>query len=296
MLSHFCLKAAACLFLSVALFAGSPRASAAGEAASRPGAIRSARKNSNAVVAEVNGRKITLDMVKERLGSLPPEVGVAALDDGKKFLERFVQTELLYQEALRRKLDISPGVQSQILQARRRVLIEALVDGLNDRAGRVSEEEMRRYFKKNRARFDQKAIARISHLALRTEKEARSALAEIRGGVSFEEVVRKRSIFEESRRKGGVLGVVRRGELTGSIDKAVFTLPVGRVSEPVQSPAGWHLIRVLERREKSEAKFEEVRGEVRNILTDSRRQKAFNSLLDKLYREGRTVIYPERLR
>ena len=235
-------------------------------------------------------------MVKERLGSLPPEVGVAALDDGKKFLERFVQTELLYQEALRRKLDISPGVQSQILLARRRVLIEALIDGLNDRAGRVSEEDMRRYFKKNRGRFDQKAIARISHLVLRTEKEARSALAEIRGGLSFEEVVRKRSVFEESRRRGGALGVVRRGELTGSMDKAAFTLPVGVVSAPVKSPAGWHLIRVLERREKSVAKFEEVRGEVRKILTDSRRQKAFNALLDKLYREGRTIIYPDRLR
>jgi peptidyl-prolyl cis-trans isomerase C len=248
------------------------------------------------VVAEVNGRKMTLGMMKERLGSLPPEVGVAALDNGKEFLERFVQTELLYQEALSRKLDISPGVQSKILQARRRVMIEALVDGLNVRVARVSEEDMRRYFEKNRGRFEQKAIARIGHLVLRTKNEAQRALAEIRGGVSFEEVARKRSVFEESRKRGGARGVIRRGELTDGIDKVAFTLPVGVMSAPVKSPAGWHLIRVLERREKSVAKFEEVRGEVRKILTDSRRQKAFNALLDKLYREGRTVIYPDRLR
>jgi len=251
---------------------------------------------SRTVVAEVNGRKITLAMVADQMGALPPEVGVTALEDGKRFLERFVQTELLFQEALRRKLDFSTRVQAKIRLARRQILIRVLIENILKGIKPAREEEVREYFRANRKRFRRKAFVRLSHLVVRSEAEAIKALREIRGGASFGEVARRRSIFESSRKRGGALGIVRRGEFDRNLEKAAFALPVGEVSGPIKTPVGWQIVRVTERREDADAVFDDVKEEVKEMIFETRRRHAYESLLRKLRREGKTVLYPGRLR
>ncbi len=248
------------------------------------------------VIAVVNGREITLEMVADHLRALPVEVGVTALERRKQFLDRLVQTELLYQEALRRKLDLSERVQSRLRLARRGIVIQELVDRLPDWIGPPDEKAMLRYYRNNRKKFKRKASARISIIVLVSEKEARETLGELRGGASFEEVARRRSIFKSSGRRGGKLGVVRRGEVDVNLEKAIFSLPIGKESEPIETPAGWQIVRVSERREDADFAFDEVKDEVRNIISRKRRERAFNALLDKLRLESKTVTYPERLK
>ncbi len=256
---------------------------------------KSARK-SEIVVAEVNGRKITLAEVEEHLRGLPPEVGIQALKNAKRFLEEFVQTELLFQEAVRRKVDILPEVQSRIRMSRRQILIKELVKRLVRRSERILEEELRRFYRDNRDRFARKASVRLSHIVLKTKQDASDALAELRRGVPFEEVSRKRSIIEASRESGGVLGIVRRGEIDRNIEKAAFSLPIGQFSRPIKTPVGWQIIRVTERTPAAEARFEEVKDDVRKILFQIRRQEKYRFLLERLRSENKVTIYPERFR
>lgn len=253
-------------------------------------------KKSEIVVGVVNGRKITLEMIADQLIALPIEVGVTALEDKKRFLQRLVQTELLYQEALRRKLDISPKVQSRIQLARRQILIQELVDHLHKRLKPADEKILRRFFDDNRKRFERKAAVRISHIVLPSKEEAESALEKIQSGATFEDVAKERSIFESSRKRGGALGLIKRGEIDRNLEIAAFTLPIGKVSEPIQTPMGWQLLRVSERRDDSEAIFEDVKLRVKKIVSDIRRHEAYESLLEKLRRENKVSLYPSRLR
>ena len=257
---------------------------------------RITEKKSGAVVAVVNGRKITLEMIADQLTALPIEVGVAALERKKNFLQRLVQTELLYQEALRRKLDFSPKVQSRIRFARRQILIQELVGRLRKQSKPISEKILRRFFDDNRNRFERKAAVRISHIVLPSKEEAESALEKIRGGATFENVAKERSIFELSRKHGGALGLIGRGEIDRNLEIAAFTLPIGKVSEPIQTPMGWQLLRVSEKRDDAEAIFEDVESQVKKIVSDIRRNEAYESLLEKLRRENKVSLYPSRLR
>lgn len=255
-----------------------------------------AEKKSETVVAVVNGRKITLDMIADQLTALPIEVGVAALERKEKFLQHLVQTELLYQEALRRKLDFSPKVQSRIRLARKQILIQELVSHLRQKLKPVNEKTLRRFFDDNRKRFERKAAVRISHIVLPSREEAESALEKIQSGATFEDVAKERSIFESSRKQGGVLGFIKRGEIDRNLEIAAFTLPIGKVSEPIQTPMGWQLLRVSERRDDAEAIFEDVKLQVKKIVLDIRRHEAYESLLEKLRRENKVSLYPSRLR
>ncbi|MCP4607908.1 MAG: hypothetical protein GY845_04240, partial [Planctomycetes bacterium] len=46
---------------------------------------------------------------------------------------------------------------------------------------------------------------------------------------------------------GGDLGFVPQGRFVEPVDEAIFSLPIGQISEPIQSDFGWHVLEVLER-------------------------------------------------
>ncbi|MCU0869406.1 MAG: peptidylprolyl isomerase [Burkholderiales bacterium] len=73
------------------------------------------------------------------------------------------------------------------------------------------------------------------------------ALQRIRAGADFADVARTVS-EDASAPRGGELGWLSPGDTVPEFEKAMEALAVNQVSEPVQSPFGWHLIQVLERR------------------------------------------------
>ena len=83
-----------------------------------------------------------------------------------------------------------------------------------------------------------------SHILVKTENEARDIKAEIENGsIDFPHAAGKYS-FCPSGGDGGDLGRFTRGQMVKPFEDAAFELEVGKVSEPVQTQFGWHLILV----------------------------------------------------
>jgi parvulin-like peptidyl-prolyl isomerase len=113
-------------------------------------------------------------------------------------------------------------------------------------------------------------------------KEASDAL---KGGAKFETVVKEFS-DGATKSRGGDLGVVAKGELAGDIDKAVFSLPVGAVSDPIQTRFGWHLVKVIDKVPVSYKPFSEVKAQLLKREQDTQFQKKLAEYLDKLKRDA----------
>src|SRR5690606_37342989 len=119
----------------------------------------------------------------------------------------------------------------------------------------VTDREIEQYYRANREQFRRPATARVtlayisklptavdSAVALTRALAARQELA---AGADFAELAQRESDDPGSASLGGNLGQVSRNDLfDAALLDAVFTVPVGQVSEPVQSSAGYHLIRV----------------------------------------------------
>ena len=69
----------------------------------------------------------------------------------------------------------------------------------------------------------------------------------IDGKISFEDAARKYSLCP-SRDEGGNLGYFSRGAMVQPFENAAFALPVGQISQPVETRFGWHLIQVTDRK------------------------------------------------
>jgi peptidyl-prolyl cis-trans isomerase C len=92
------------------------------------------------------------------------------------------------------------------------------------------------------------ATASASHILVKTEEEANDLKRQIeQEGASFEDLAKQHSQCP-SGKQGGALGTFGRGDMVPEFDSVVFgDLPVGQVSEPVQTQFGYHLVRVDQR-------------------------------------------------
>ncbi len=119
----------------------------------------------------------------------------------------------------------------------------------------------------------------------RSARRAKEASDLIKGGAKFEAVVKDYS-DGATKSRGGDLGTVAKGELTAEIDKAVFSLPVGSVSDPIGTKFGWHLVKVIEKFPVSYQPFADVKAHLLKREQDTQFQKKLAEYLDKLKHEA----------
>lgn len=88
---------------------------------------------------------------------------------------------------------------------------------------------------------------RASHLLVGSQSEAEECRKEILEGKTFAEVAKRVSKCP-SGAQGGDLGFFGRGRMVPQFDKVAFELPVGELSEPVQTQFGWHILTVTDKK------------------------------------------------
>jgi peptidyl-prolyl cis-trans isomerase SurA len=125
----------------------------------------------------------------------------------------------------------------------------------------------------------------------RAARRAKEASDLIKGGAKFEAVVKDYS-DGATKARGGDLGMVARGELTAEIDKAVFSLPVGTVSDPIATKFGWHLVKVIEKVPVSYKPFTDVKAQLLKREQETQFQKKLAEYLDKIKREAVIRVSP----
>ncbi len=125
-----------------------------------------------------------------------------------------------------------------------------------DSAVSVTAAEIDAHYKANKEDFSRPKTAFMSFVAVpriidasdsaAALARARAVRAEITGGAPFAEVARRESV-DGSAAQGGELGTLARGATVAEFEQALFSLPVGQLSEPVLSQFGYHLIEVSKR-------------------------------------------------
>jgi len=87
---------------------------------------------------------------------------------------------------------------------------------------------------------------RASHILVKTEAEAKDLIAQIKNEQDFANLAAQHSLCP-SGANGGDLGYFPRGMMVKPFEDAAFSLEIGKVSEPVQTQFGWHLIIVTDK-------------------------------------------------
>lgn len=118
--------------------------------------------------------------------------------------------------------------------------------------------------------------ANARHILVETEEEANDVLGRLEAGEEFADLAQELSTDTGSAANGGELGFVARGRFVEPIDEAIFSLPIGEISEPIETQFGWHVVQVLEReeRELSPVDYAQQQREAFTEWTNAARQNA----------------------
>jgi parvulin-like peptidyl-prolyl isomerase len=121
----------------------------------------------------------------------------------------------------------------------------------------------------------------VRHILVETEEEAQAVIERLNNGEDFSALAQELSQDTGSAEQGGELDFSPRGSFVPEFEDAAFSLPVGQVSEPIQSQFGWHVMEVLAREERELAPFDYAqaqRAAFDEWLTSARTSAAIEDL------------------
>jgi len=231
-----------------------------------------------APVAKVNGVAIPnsrLELVMKGLSAQgqkdTPETRKAVRDD-------LIKQEVLSQEAVRKGLDKTPDVATQMKITRQSVLIRALQSDFIANNKPTDKEVRKEYEAVTAASMgDQEYNPR--HILVSTEEEAKDVIRSLKKGAKFEQLAKDKSTDDGSKNKGGELGWSSARSYAQPFAEALVKLKKGEITQqPVKTSFGWHVIRLDGIRPLKIPPYEEVKGKVLQRVL----QRKFAAYLEEL--------------
>lgn len=246
------------------------------------------------VIATVNGVKLTLE---DLYAEVPESYQDSVTQEQKRqFVERWINSEVLYQEALRRGLQRDAYIKGKIRAAEKNILIAELIQRELQNRAQVTEEEAREYYQTHLDEFTRKDDeVRASQILVPTLEEARKIRREIEAGADFARLARKCSV-DPSAEQDGDLGYFTRQEVLHEVAKVAFSLPVGALSQPIKTEFGYHLITVTDIKKKGTVRsFELVRDEITGQFSEQKGLEQLELFLEELKENSSIKRHPELL-
>lgn len=219
------------------------------------------------------GVKVDTPEIKKQLERSPAESREQMSKPGaiKGAITNIYVRRVLAHEAVKAGVDKNPLVKEAIERARERILSDAMLESI-DQKNQPRLEDIEAYarstYNANQDKYAEPEQVRASHILIRTgeanaKEKLQEILQQIKGGADFAELARTRSQDPGSATKGGDLGFFARGRMIKPFEDVVFAMTKpGEVSEVFESPFGYHVIKLTERKPAGVKMFAEVKEQL----------------------------------
>jgi len=232
------------------------------------------------VLTTVNGQKITQDMID---ALIPEEMQKQLKARGQLsgVTEQLVVGELLYQEALKREIHKDAKVQTNIAFKAREILGQNLLEQIVEE--RITDEVKQKYYDDHKVQFSSTEMD-ASHILVKEEALINKIKTQLDGGADFATLAGKHSVDPGSAKQGGKLGTFQKGKMVPQFERVAFTTPEGKVSAPVKTQFGWHVILV----HKKTTTYKSI-SEVDEQIKQAAAQEIVKAYFEEI-KEGATIV------
>jgi peptidyl-prolyl cis-trans isomerase C len=254
------------------------------------------------VVLTIGEEKITKSQFEQIIASLPEQsrAQFQAAAGKKRLAEQLAELKTLAQAARASKLDQTPKVKAEIALQTEQVLAKNEFQQMADSV-KPDDASLHAYYDAHKQEWEQ---VKARHILIRfqgsqvpvranqkdlTDAEALAKATELRAkivaGGDFAKLAETESDDVGTAQHGGDLGSFGKGRMVPAFETAAFGAEIGKVTEPVKSPFGYHVILVEEHSTKT---FDDVKPELAQKTKPEMAQKALADLKKKV-----TVVYDE---
>src|SRR5207302_81044 len=239
--------AAATGCLALALLAGSPA------------------RADDPVLAKVNGtdiRQSDVALAEEELGPSLAQMDPATKKDN--VLAFLIDLRIVAKAAEDKKVENSEDFKKRLAFTRSRLLMDSLLATEGKVA--TTDEAMKKVYEEASKQITGEMEVHARHILVETEDEAKAIAEELKKGGDFAELAKKKS-KDPGASDGGDLGFFTKEQMVPEFSAVAFTLEPGKISDPVKSQFGWHIIKVEEKRARKAPDFEQVKAQIETYVT-----------------------------
>lgn len=248
-----------------------------------------AQAEEDVLLAKIGDKKIMMSDLKRMISYYDAEKQ-KILEQQPQFkatiLQRIVQGMVISKIAKDNGFDMRPEIKEQIelmtndLLASQ-YLLKEVVGKIN-----VTDDDINLYYKAHQEEFRTPEMVRARHILIKVDKsasnddkakarsKAEDILKRIKAGEDFAKLASEFSEDPGSKNKGGDLGFSPKGRMVPDFEKVAFSLKPGEVSDIVETPFGFHIIKVEEKKESIQEPIEKVKDKVKEkVFADFRKAK-----------------------
>lgn len=278
------------------------------------------------LAAKVNGKKITLAEVDVRLTQMAGQQAEmfqgeqgeqAKVQFRNQVLDQMIEMELLMAEVNKRGIKVTDkeidtklkelmtdyGLKDQteleaalkqqnmtLVQFKEELASRVQIEKLGDQVTKdikASSKEVKDYYEKNKASFAVKDQVQVAHILVQEEAKAKEILADVKAGADFAKVAKEFSIDPGSKDKGGEMPMTDKDQFVPEFADASWKLEPGQVSDLVKTTYGFHIIKMIAKKNGGEKKFEDIKDEVEEQMLSADKQETFGKWLDELKKNAK---------
>ena len=246
------------------------------------------KKTQERTVATVGDLKITLGELEKQYsprGLYTDEERRAAKE---RILNTLIDGKLQLNEARARGY----GEREEVIdlveaKTRIRVINQLYKVEIADKA-KVSPREVKKVYDMSSEELD------LKHILVATEDEAKSVYSLLEGGADFDSLVHLESTDASTKAKDGSLGwsALGRVRLADEVFYAAFALEPGKITAPIKGDGGWHIVKLLERREIKQRPFEEMKKRIEGRLAQKKMRDRAEEYIGSI-KESADIKYNE---
>ena len=220
-------------------------------------------------VATVNGVPITQGLLNLNLKAVTNQGQKDTPELRQAIKEDLINKELIAQEATRLGLAKEIDFPDQVAQLKQNLLLQAFLED-HFKKNPITDAKMREEYDRQRKLMGEGSNAtqyRLSQIVVSTETDAIDLIRRIQKGELFGKLAQEYSIDAASKAQGGSLGWVLPGQVIPAVSVVLPNMGKGAVSaNPIQTPVGWVIIKVDDKRPFKVPSFDEAKPQLRQAL------------------------------
>jgi peptidyl-prolyl cis-trans isomerase C len=217
------------------------------------------------LLAKVNGsdiRQSDVALAEEELGPSLAQMDPAAKDEN--VLAFLIDMKIVAKAAEDKKVADSDDFKKRLAFTRNRLLMDSLLASEGKAA--TTDEAMKKVYEEASKQIAGEQEVHARHILVETEDEAKAIKAELDKGADFTELAKNKS-KDSGAADGGDLGFFTKEQMVPEFSAVAFALEPGKISDPVKSQFGWHIIKVEEKRNRTAPDFEQVKSQIETYVT-----------------------------
>ena len=237
---------------------------------------------SEKILAVAAGHEITEQELNNLISNYPPEQQIYMSNPQAKqqVLDQLIAFHLFHKMAVEEGITASKEYEEMVekvkVELASHMAATSVIEGI-----KTTEEEEKKFYEENPGMFAEKEQVSAKHILTDTEEQIAKVQQELGQGLSFEEAAGKYSTCP-SKDKGGDLGYFTRGQMVPEFEKAAFGGEIGKITGPVKTQFGFHLILVEDKKEASKRPFEQVQAQIHQQLIQGKQQEAYDAKVKEL--------------